>query len=241
MDVSFEALLAELNAAPSAIPVPLTAPSMLDQPLHSSRAAAGDRPPRSTRAAEDPGPAHEISPGVFEYNKVFGSYPIWLDAWTSGKPGDICVRFEAKAPSDIALCFSAHKNSAEGTVFELVIGGWKNTKSVIRTKAQGTERAVSTQPRTCALEYRSYWATLRDGVVACGLGQVVGQGVIVAWKDPSYASEFANGAVEPSWVSFTTWDHTMHVCSVHVTANESDVGLSDVAMADFTPNYARFS
>ena len=160
MDLSFEDLLSQLNAAPTAVPVPLESPSLLDLPLSASRFGnaygGGSSSGRGRRDAQEStergGAVSELSPGVFEYYRPYGAYPLWRDEWTSNRPGDICVRFEAKAPSDVALCFSPQKGSAEGVVFEIVIGGWKNTKSVIRTKAQGTERAVSTMPRTCAME-----------------------------------------------------------------------------------------
>jgi len=83
--------------------------------------------------------------------KLKGEYPIWKDEWSTDTPGDICVLFEAKAQDNIALCFSVEKESVDGTVFEIIIGGWKNTKSVVRTKAQGAERAVSTSSRPCTV------------------------------------------------------------------------------------------
>ena len=85
--------------------------------------------------------------------------------------------------------------------YEIVIGGWANTASVIRRKLLGTydgdaKNSASTSGIVDGNEYRPFWAQSLNGMVRFGTGHIIGQNVIVQWQDPS--------PMIPNYVGFMT-------------------------------------
>jgi hypothetical protein len=64
----------------------------------------------------------------------------WSHPFTLPKAGSGIVCFTARAHSDVHVALSPDVGNADG-MYEIVIGGWKNTRSVIRRGAQGVEIA----------------------------------------------------------------------------------------------------
>ncbi|XP_019613501.1 PREDICTED: thyroid peroxidase-like [Branchiostoma belcheri] len=89
-------------------------------------------------------------------------------------------------------------------MYEIVIGGWSNTKSAIRLGKQGETRAlVSTPGIISATEYRTFWINLApDGTISVGKGGV--SQPFMSWRDPnpirvSYAGYSTRSGATGRW------------------------------------------
>lgn len=71
------------------------------------------------------------------------SYSRWVPTFKLPEPGSGSVSFVANMSNDLHIAFSPNMAVAD-PMYEVVIGGWGNTKSVIRKKSQGPE-VVSVQ------------------------------------------------------------------------------------------------
>eukprot|EP00516_Mucochytrium_quahogii_P003836 CAMPEP_0203752338 /NCGR_PEP_ID=MMETSP0098-20131031/6270_1 /ASSEMBLY_ACC=CAM_ASM_000208 /TAXON_ID=96639 /ORGANISM=" , Strain NY0313808BC1" /LENGTH=547 /DNA_ID=CAMNT_0050642443 /DNA_START=172 /DNA_END=1815 /DNA_ORIENTATION=- len=205
-----------------------------DGPDHGSGGGyrgQGRRRGRGGRRYDRPrGGAFEEEGGVFRYDYVMGKYPIWnATGWKSETAGDLLVRFNAKGEDNIVVALSPEPNVCK-PMYEIVIGGWKDTKSVVRREAQGNEFALSNQTRLCSsTQYHTYWVTLRNGVVSVGVGSVPGKKVILGWKDPQ--------PIPAQYVSFTSWDRTVRYKEVSVSACDEDMDMDEVELFDYVPEY----
>eukprot|EP00004_Rigifila_ramosa_P007219 TRINITY_DN1815_c1_g1_i3.p1 TRINITY_DN1815_c1_g1~~TRINITY_DN1815_c1_g1_i3.p1 ORF type:complete len:914 (-),score=135.87 TRINITY_DN1815_c1_g1_i3:315-3056(-) len=115
-------------------------------------------------------------------------------------PGRGSVAFQCRTANDITVGFhpvvASHLFSQEGRTdmavdYEVVIGGWMNTKTAIRkngilrtssTKAD-TESAVI-QSKT---QFSKYWVNIADGLVTIGKGDL-GEDPFLSWQDPEPAN-----------------------------------------------------
>ncbi|XP_076085388.1 sushi, von Willebrand factor type A, EGF and pentraxin domain-containing protein 1-like [Mytilus galloprovincialis] len=72
------------------------------------------------------------------------------------------IKFKVKANNDahLALLSSANENDP---LYEIVIGGWGNTKSVIRDKKQGDPKATHLGEVLNPNEYQTFYVTWKDG------------------------------------------------------------------------------
>ena len=96
------------------------------------------------------------------------------------------IIFSVRANGDAIIGFMC--NSCND-FYEIVIGGWGNSKSVIRRKPVGTSYGddtnfASTSGILDGNEYRPFWAQALNGLVRFGTGQIVGQNVVLQWQDP---------------------------------------------------------
>jgi len=175
----------------------------------------------------------EESPGCFKFRELFGSYPKWDEiAWKSPVSGSVLVTFEAKGKDNVVVAL-ADSPKDSGDMYEIVIGGWNNTKSVIRTKAQGPERALSTKSPLCSEgEFLKYWAMLSNEVVSVGVGEEPGKGVVLAWKDSQPMS--------CQYVSFTSWDNTVVYRNIEVKKVSEGMDIEDdFDLERFVPPFLR--
>lgn len=99
------------------------------------------------------------------------------------------VNFKVRAPNDAHLALAGSPNDAE-PIIEVFLGGWGNTKSVIRRNKTKPEKAENATPNILnAGEYRGFWIRVQDGVITVGNeGEVA---AFLSWQDP-----------EPFYVNF---------------------------------------
>ena len=91
----------------------------------------------------------------------------------------------------IQSCSDAHIGLSEIpglsslNMYEIVIGGWSNTKSVIRRGRQGAIEVETSTPDILNCNSMKYfWVTWDDGAIEVGIGAVIGQSRILYYKDP---------------------------------------------------------
>ena len=87
-------------------------------------------------------------------------------------------------------------------MYEIVIGGWGNSQSVIRRGSQGSTKDLkSTKDILKSTEDRPFWADAKDGFVRLGTGNIIGSNIVLEWKD--------NLPLDVNYVGFMTgWGST---------------------------------
>jgi len=94
------------------------------------------------------------------------------------------VTFTVRAAHDAHIGFFTKSKSTE-EVYEIVIGGWGNSRSAIRRKNQGAnKKELYRHGIVSSSEARAFWASADNGLIQLGHGIVVGQQVIFSWQDP---------------------------------------------------------
>lgn len=106
------------------------------------------------------------------YNYNFGLVDeMWISKRTF-------IVFGVKAASDVHICLSKELNpgfSNDGTpMCEIVIGGWSNTKSVIRAAKQG-QPLLEHYGSLLNGQEQQFWVSWQDCYVRVGRGSIVGQ------------------------------------------------------------------
>lgn len=95
------------------------------------------------------------------------------------------VTFSVKASNDAHIGFFSNSQSTH-EVYEIVIGGWGNSKSVIREANQGHNRVqASTRNILNRDQFVDFWADAKNGHVRFGRGHVVGEEIVMQWQDPN--------------------------------------------------------
>ncbi len=67
------------------------------------------------------------------------------------------MAFNAWGENDVHVSFQCSKKESNTQAIEVVLGGWSNTKSVIRLGTQGEEQARYMGPVLDPNHFRSYW------------------------------------------------------------------------------------
>nr|XP_022343555.1 uncharacterized protein LOC111136752 isoform X1 [Crassostrea virginica] len=94
------------------------------------------------------------------------------------------IQFKVKGCNDAHLILSENRNDSFQS-YEIVIGGWGDTTSVIRSCRQCQHRAVKYHTPISCTEYKPFWVSWRNGTIRVGEGQEVGTGVFMEWTDPN--------------------------------------------------------
>jgi len=92
------------------------------------------------------------------------------------------VNFKVRAPNDAHLILCGEPRDGVPCV-EVFIGGWGNTKSVIRRDKTKPEKAEADTPHVLSPgEFRGFWIRVFDGVVTVGKeGEAA---AFLSWNDP---------------------------------------------------------
>ncbi|XP_078660571.1 uncharacterized protein LOC144905067 isoform X1 [Branchiostoma floridae x Branchiostoma belcheri] len=106
-----------------------------------------------------------------------------LYQWDLELPRSSPLTFRVKTNRDVFFALSLER-SDRGDLYEILIGGWWNTQSVIRRSAEGIPKTtVSTPDILSAYELRGFWISWApDGTIAVGRE---GEGSpFLQWQDP---------------------------------------------------------
>ncbi len=122
------------------------------------------------------------------------------------------IRVSVKAANDAFLLFSErYANSivinTDTDLFEVLIGGWSNTKSVIRVGDIATSKTggVCDTPNILdATDFRYFWIAWNKGLVKVGSGFTIGQNVFMqksypATTDVKYLSLWNGWGSDAEW------------------------------------------
>jgi len=113
------------------------------------------------------------------------------------------VQFRVRAPNDAHLILSGEPNATH-PVIEVFIGGWQNSKSVIRLNETKPEVAEADTPNILnANEYRGFWIRSTDGVITVGReGEAA---AFLSWHNPqpffiNYVGVCTGWGATGSWI-----------------------------------------
>jgi len=144
------------------------------------------------------------------------------------KASEFCVKFKAQGSNDAHILVSS-KSGVERIerAYEIVLGGWGNTKSVIRVGTQG--EAKDTFPLNpyvsgdvlSAKEARSFWISIVDGEVNAGRGtrcyaDVIMTATFVMATDKNYFNDIQH-------IAFGAWDTPVVFSNIAVHNTESNM------------------
>ena len=90
------------------------------------------------------------------------------------------LQFWVKASNDVHINLADTKDN-DNTI-EIVIGGWGNSKSVIRFARRGVNKKEASGSRLSVDEYRPFWITWTGGEVKVGAGTEIGANVFLKAK-----------------------------------------------------------
>ncbi|CAH1794507.1 unnamed protein product [Owenia fusiformis] len=94
--------------------------------------------------------------------------------------------FAVQACSDAHLELQATPGDTDNLNYEIVIGGWSNTQSVIRTRKMGPNVAVFQTPNLLSCSaFHLFWLSWAGGVIEVGTGSSYGAGRFLGWQDPN--------------------------------------------------------
>ncbi|KAI8519677.1 hypothetical protein Bbelb_029340 [Branchiostoma belcheri] len=121
---------------------------------------------------EDPGCSQKATDTTYRYR------------WDLPQLTGTRFTFQVSANNDAFIGLSPENHDVTN-MYEIVIGGWSNTKSAIRRRKQGESRAlVSTPGIISPTEYRTFWINLApDGTISVGKGGV--SQPFMSWRDPN--------------------------------------------------------
>lgn len=96
------------------------------------------------------------------------------------------VVFKARACSDVHVGLARYPGISYVEMYEVVIGGWDNSKSVIRTGMQQSPKAeLDERDMVDCEKSRPFWVSWIDGRIAFGRGTIVGSREYLYWQDPN--------------------------------------------------------
>ena len=93
-------------------------------------------------------------------------------------------------------------------MYDVTIGGWHNSISVIRTELENNANIVDShyEPNIVSCtEFRDFWVSWTDNNIKCGKGRVVGEELLVDYYDLSQAYEVKFIGISTGWGSSGTW------------------------------------
>ena len=166
-------------------------------------------------------PKQSLSSQSFVCPPRHGSYQ-WENVFELGSPGNGTVTFEAKATNDIHVCFSEYK-ADNSPLYEIVIGGWGNTQSVIRKGRQSPHnghvrinRSQNPNAMASANEWSTYWVTIKQGLIQVGKGAVSGQNEFLRWQDQ-------DPLLSLKWVCFSSWDTPIEYRKINIQSETQNL------------------
>ncbi len=150
----------------------------------------------------------------FDITNKGGRY-AWEHTQNISIPGEGAVVFEALTTADLIICF-AENITDRNALYEIVIGAFHNTKSIIRKGAQNplhghVQVEASQTPRAVIAgnQWITYWASVKDGLVMYGRGKVIGQNAMLEWQDP-------NPLTSINKIGFSSWNAPIKFRNVQI-------------------------
>ena len=113
-----------------------------------------------------------------------GSYDYYRYHRTVAGENAVVVGIQACSDGHIGL--SEVPGLSSLNMYEVVIGGWSNTKSVIRRARQGDIEVEASTPEILSCNsFKFFWVTWEDGIIEVGAGGIIGQTRLLYFKDPN--------------------------------------------------------
>lgn len=148
------------------------------------------------------------------------------------------IQFDVKGCNDACFILSEHRNDSSHS-YEIVVGGWENSKSVIRKcKGCASMATASHRPMSCT-EFRPFWASWENGIIRVGEGLEVGAGTFIEWSDET--SLPVNFLGISSFNTPTSWRYFKGTCTHVFCAGIWNWKKSKYSFLQYTINLAHVS
>ena len=135
-----------------------------------------------------------------------GQY-TWAHYWRLPRMGEGVFSFAAEGNTDIHIAISARPQTMK-PMYEIVIGGWNNTQSVIRRESGGRNLCIVQTGIT--IDTSCFWVSIDDRAKIIQLGRGVPcQNTFCKWMDPDFLSESL-------YFSFTTFSTPIAYSNVQI-------------------------
>ena len=125
--------------------------------------------------------------------------------------------FEAKATEDLTVCFAEERDN-KSAMYEIVIGGWGNTRTVIRKFRQTPQFGlanvtVNENPDAMVKpgQWEKYWISVENGLVRIGKGNEIDRRVVLEWQDPDNPLEFI------STIGLMCWNRPYEIRNLRIS------------------------
>ncbi|XP_067668692.1 uncharacterized protein [Haliotis asinina] len=149
-------------------------------------------------------------------------------------PGATSFKFKVRASNDAHVALLQNEGVTNRYIYEIVIGGWANTQSVIRTGMQHANRVTARHRPLSATRFRDFWISWDGGVISVGTGTTVGVGRFMSWRDPSpHTVRYI--AVSTGWRSTGQWQFGLNY-TVTCLATGNDYHYNSLADLGFRLN-----
>ncbi|XP_071104952.1 uncharacterized protein [Haliotis cracherodii] len=94
------------------------------------------------------------------------------------------LTFKVKTCGDAHVALKTLYQNSDTQMYEVVLGGWRNSKSVLRRCAQCDSLVEYSGGVVSCSQYKQFWMSWSDGTVKAGRGGTVGQDEILSYRDP---------------------------------------------------------
>jgi hypothetical protein len=154
---------------------------------------------------------------ILQLGSKMGTYILLSDTLPQHSLG--MVSFEAKGLNDILTCFHSEEKLCVGhegredtaPAYEILIGGWLNTKTVIR-KQGNIQAAVSKLSKPEAMitksDFDKYWISIEGDRLAVGKGEP-GENKILSWRDARPVKGIA-------YIGFGSWHNPVLIKNIKI-------------------------
>lgn len=155
---------------------------------------------------------------ILQLGSKMGTYILLSDILPQNSLG--MVSFEAKGANDILTCFHTEDKLCVGhegredtaPAYEILIGGWLNTKTVIR-KQGSIQAAVTKMAKPDAVitktDFDKYWISIEGDRLAVGKGEP-GENKILSWRDTKPVKGI-------SYIGFGSWHNPVLIKNIKIT------------------------
>ncbi|MFA6527158.1 MAG: tectonin domain-containing protein [Candidatus Babeliales bacterium] len=151
----------------------------------------------------------------FDLEPMFGEY-IWHPQPIINNK--VTLTFQAKANNDIFICFSPVNNAVRNTsteLYEVVLGGWDDTKSVVRIKSlDRSAKEVFTDDLLNSLDYKTYCLTYDNGKIKVRNGDNPNdeKSVFLSWEDP-----YPSTTNPMKYIGFSCWNSPITLKNINIS------------------------
>lgn len=115
------------------------------------------------------------------------------------------INFKIKACNDVHVALISG-NTENDPLYEIVIGGWKNTKSVLRTGKQANTAATDEGDFLICSEYKEFWISWDNITINIGRGDVFDDDTIfLTWSNADGLRTIINIGVYTAFGSTGEW------------------------------------
>ena len=115
------------------------------------------------------------------------------------------IVFTVRAKNDAHLGFFSE---SQDKLYEIVIGGWTNSNSAIRSfiPSENNEVKNPTPSILNSNEDRPFWADAKDGLIRFGRGNIIGNDIVLSWQD-NQPHDTSYVGFMTGWGSSGTWNY----------------------------------